>query len=161
MKIRLFRPEDTEQIAQLFHDTVREINRRDYSESQVQAWAPDDIYFRDWEQVCSSRFTVVAEQAGAIAGFAQLEPNGHIDCFYCHKHYQRQGVGIRLYEAIEAQAQQLRLPRLFTEASMTAKPFFQRLGFSVLKEQQVARRGETFTNYAMEKRLANPLIIDD
>jgi putative acetyltransferase len=42
---------------------------------------------------------------------------------------------------------------LFTEASITAKPFFQRMGFSVVKEQEVSRRGETFINYAMEKFL--------
>ena len=36
MLIRLFEPEDTEQIAQLFHDTVRQINLRDYSKQQLQ-----------------------------------------------------------------------------------------------------------------------------
>ncbi len=35
MQIRLFQPEDTEQIAQLFHDTVRQINIQDYSQEQV------------------------------------------------------------------------------------------------------------------------------
>lgn len=44
MLIILFEPEDTEQIAQLFHDTVRQINLRDYSKQQVAAWSPDDIY---------------------------------------------------------------------------------------------------------------------
>ncbi len=41
MKIRLFDRQDAEQIAQLFHETVREVNIRDYSNNQVQAWAPD------------------------------------------------------------------------------------------------------------------------
>lgn len=151
--IRLFRPEDAEQIAQLFHDTVREVNVRDYSIAQVQAWSPDDLDFRDWVAVCSSRFTYVAEEAGLILGFGELEANGHIDCFYCHKDYQRQGVGQAIYQAIEAKARELELDRLFTEASITAKPFFQKVGFAVIAEQQVFRRGETFTNYRMEKKL--------
>jgi putative acetyltransferase len=29
----------------------------------------------------------VADDEGVIAGFGELEPNGHIDCFYCHKKY--------------------------------------------------------------------------
>lgn len=151
MRIRLFRPQDADQIAQLFHDTVREINCQDYSSTQVKAWAPDDIYFKDWVQACGDCFTYVADQNGAIAGFAQLEPNGHIDCFYCHQHYQRQGVGRQLYDQIEAKALELGLNRLFTEASVTAKPFFQHLGFSVIKQQQVTCRGETLKNYQMEK----------
>ncbi len=107
MKIRLFAKQDTEQVARLFHETVREINIRDYSSAQVEAWAPDDIYFRDWEKICSNRFTYVADDEGAIcrrhqapliAGFGELESNGHIDCFYCHKNYQRCGVGSLIFE---------------------------------------------------------------
>lgn len=153
MKIRLFETQDAESIAQLFHDTVRTVNRGDYSSSQVEAWAPDNLHFRDWAAVCSSRFTFVAEDAGVIAGFGELEPNGHIDCFYCHKNYQRCGVGKQIYEAIEAKAIELVLNRLFVEASITAKPFFERMGFSLVQEQKVARREETFVNYAMEKFL--------
>ena len=37
MIIRLFQPQDVEQIAQLFHNTVRLINLKDYSLAQVRA----------------------------------------------------------------------------------------------------------------------------
>ncbi|MBW4439666.1 MAG: GNAT family N-acetyltransferase [Plectolyngbya sp. WJT66-NPBG17] len=151
MQIRLFRPEDAAQIAQLFHDTVRGVNVRDYSIAQVQAWSPDDLYFRDWATVCSGRFTYVADAGGLILGFGELESNGHIDCFYCHKDYQRRGVGRAIYQAIEAKARELQIDRVFTEASITAKPFFQTLGFEIVAEQQVSCRGETFINYRMEK----------
>ncbi|MBF2003494.1 MAG: GNAT family N-acetyltransferase [Synechococcales cyanobacterium M58_A2018_015] len=155
--LRLFQPQDATAIAQLFHDTVRTINRRDYSAEQVAAWAPDDLNFRDWATVCAQRWTYVAETAGQIVGFAELEPHGHIDCFYCHKDFQGQGIGRRLYEAIEAKAQELELRQLDVEASITAKPFFQRLGFVVVTPQQVTRRGQTFTqtftNYVMTKRI--------
>ncbi|MBW4581874.1 MAG: GNAT family N-acetyltransferase [Tildeniella nuda ZEHNDER 1965/U140] len=153
MKVRLFKPEDAEQIAQLFHETVHAVNIRDYSSSQVSAWAPDNIHFRNWVEVCSHRFTYVADDEGVIAGFGELEPNGHIDCFYCHKTYQRCGVGSQLYGAIEAKAVELSVRRLFVEASITARPFFQRMGFAVVEEQTVMRRDETFINYVMEKFL--------
>lgn len=154
IKVRLFEAADAEQVAQLFHETVREVNVRDYSIAQVQAWAPDDVNFRNWAKVCSSnRFTYVADAQGVIAGFGELEPNGHIDCFYCHKNYQGSGVGRQIYRAIEAKALELSMMRLFAEVSITAKPFFQRMGFSVVKQQEVVRRGETFVNYVMEKFL--------
>jgi putative acetyltransferase len=154
MKIRLFAPQDAEQVAQLFHETVREINIRDYSNNQVQAWAPDNIYFRDWAKICSQRFTYVADDQGVIAGFGELESNGHIDCFYCHKNYLRMGVGSQLYSAIEAKAKELGLNRLYVEASITAQSFFLKMGFSTICKQQVERRGEIFVNYRMEKFLA-------
>jgi putative acetyltransferase len=153
VKIRLFEARDTGQIAQLFHQTVREVNIRDYSERQVRAWAPDDIDFQDWQQAFSNRFTYVADDAGTIAGFGDLETDGHIDRFFCHKDYQRCGIGTQIYQAIEAKAVEVNLRCLFTEASITAKPFFQRMGFSVVKEQNVFCRGETFTNYAMKKKI--------
>jgi putative acetyltransferase len=154
IKIRLFNKQDAEQIARLFHETIREVNRGDYSVNQVKAWAPDDIYFRDWINVCSERLTYVADDNGKIAGFGELESDGHIDCFYCHKNYLRMGVGSKIYQAIEEKADELEIQRLYTEASITAKPFFLSMGFSVIKKQQVSRRGESFINYAMEKYLS-------
>lgn len=151
--VRLFQIADAIAIAQLFHDTVHTVNRRDYSAAQVQAWAPDDLFFRDWVAACSSRITYVAEMGQTVVGFAELKPDGQIDCFYCHKDYQGCGVGRSLYQAIAAQALELQLSRLQVEASITAKPFFERLGFIVLQPQSVTVRGATFLNYKMEKTL--------
>ncbi len=153
MKIRLFDEQDAIAIARLFHQTVREINIRDYSINQVKAWAPDNIYFRNWAKVCLGRFTYVADDEGVIAGFGELELSGHIKCFYCHKNYQRVGIGSKIYSAIEAKATELGINRLYTEASITAKPFFLHMGLRIIREQQVECRGETFVNYAMEKFL--------
>jgi len=128
----------------LFHQTVREINLRDYSLNQVKAWAPDNIHFRKWASVCPEQFTYVADDEGVIAGFGELEFSGHIACFYCDKNYQRMGIGSQIYSTIEAKAHELGINRLYTEASITASPFFLHMGFSLIKEQQVECRGETF-----------------
>ena len=39
MEIRPYRAEDLEDVLSLFQDTVRTINRRDYTPEQVEAWA--------------------------------------------------------------------------------------------------------------------------
>jgi len=54
MIIRRFELRDTEQIGQLFHDTIRIVNLGDYTQEQVEACAPADVHFRDWAEVCSS-----------------------------------------------------------------------------------------------------------
>ncbi|MCY7332870.1 MAG: rhodanese-related sulfurtransferase [Pseudanabaena sp. CAN_BIN31] len=153
MLIRLFQKQDSDRIAQLFHDTVHEVNNQDYSPDQLKAWSPDDLHFIDWEDFCTKIFTYIAEEEGEIIGFGQLEANGHINCFYCHKDYQRCGVGTRIYREIEAKALELKIERLFVEASITARAFFKSRGFAVVKEQQVICRGEKFTNFVMEKLL--------
>ena len=41
--------------------------------------------------------------------------------------------------------------RITTHASITAKPFFEKRGYRMVKEQQVSRKGILLTNYVMEK----------
>jgi putative acetyltransferase len=151
MILRKFELRDTEQIARLFHDTIRIVNLRDYTQEQIEAWAPADIHFRNWAKFCSSRCTMVAERSGQVVGYGQLERNGHIDHFYVHHQHQRQGVGNGISAAIEMEARNHGIQRLFTEASLTARPFFDRMGYELVREQTVICRGQAFINYVMEK----------
>ena len=43
---------------------------------------------------------------------------------------------------------------MYAEASITARPAFESQGFTVIAAQTVERRGESFTNYRMEKSLS-------
>ena len=89
-----------------------------------------------WAARFEGRFAVVAEPDpeadGRPAGFADLEPDGHIDRFFVSADHQRRGVGRALLDALLAEARRLGLARVFTEASLTARPFFERHGFAVL-----------------------------
>ena len=151
MLIRPYKVDDTAEIMQLFYNTVHEINICDYTSAQVEAWAPKNMDTEFWLQGLSSKFTYVAVELNKIIGFGELEANGHIDRFYCHHEYQKQGVGTKLLEQIEIKAQSLGIKQLFTEASITAKPFFISKGFTVVKMQEVERRGEKLTNFVMKK----------
>ncbi len=153
MKIRTYEIGDTQKIVKLFYDTVHEVNIRDYTTAQVDAWAPADTDIQTWMQSLSSKFTFVAEEGDTIAGFGELEINGHIDRFYCHKDFQRQGIGRLILKQIESKAKDLGINKLFTEASITARPFFESQGFMVIRKQEVERRGQKFINFPMEKNI--------
>ena len=60
---------------------------------------------------------------------------------------------LELLSEIEQEARRLNLSQIFTEASITARPFFERHGFVLVARQEVHRRGETFINYRMAKPL--------
>jgi putative acetyltransferase len=100
MHVREYRAGDVAAIVALFRDTVRLVNSRDYSPEQVEAWAPDDIDVGVWAHRLARAFSVVAEIDGRVAGFADVEDVGHLDCLYVHAGHQRCGVGRALLAVI-------------------------------------------------------------
>ncbi len=152
LRVRAYEAGDAPELVRLFYDTVRSVNRAHYSEEQVAAWAPEVPDEQGWHLRMSARLTLVAEEEGEVVGFAELE-GWHLDMLYARKDAVGRGVGARLYEAVEREAAGRGLARITTEASITAKPFFERHGFRVVREQTVRRHGVQMTNFAMEKRL--------
>lgn len=67
--------------------------------------------------------------------------------------FQQKGVGTQLLDQLESQAKLLKINRLEVEASITAKPFFERRGYGILYDEIVERRGQSFRRYVMEKQL--------
>jgi putative acetyltransferase len=150
--LRPYRPDDAPVLLELFRDTIRRVNAPDYDPDQIRAWASDDIDPARWADRFGGRFVTVADRDGRPAGFAELEPDGHVDRFYVAADCQRRGTGRVMMAALVAEARRLGLGRMFTEASITAKPFFESQGFAVLAPQVVTCRGQEFVNYRMERR---------
>jgi len=107
-----------------------------------------------WRRRFSERIAFVAEHDSEIVGFATLEPDGNLDYIYAHRRFQRQGVASALFQRIEQEAISRGVTRIFTEASITARPFFDRLGFRMIASQRIKHRGISFINYRMEKLLS-------
>ena len=154
--VRPYRKDDLPEIAQLFYNTVHLVNCADYNPAQLQAWAPY-LYTIDYWQNRFQKYEVyVADAQGTVVGFAEFESTGHIDCFYVHHQWQRQGVGASLMLAIEADANHQQIPRLFAEVSLTARLFFQHHGFAVVRSQQKRYRDLQFQQFVMAKQLIAP-----
>ncbi len=56
-------------------------------------------------------------------------------------------------ESVYEIAIQKEIKRIFAEVSITARPFFEKQGFTVAEEQTVVLRGVKLINYKMEKYL--------
>src|ERR671917_2531320 len=119
-RIRDYDAGDAPEIARLFYETVRTVNRADYSDEQVEAWAPSVPDPGEWHTRMAGRRTLVAEEGGEVVGFAELESDGRLDMLYLRKDAVGRGVGGRLYRAVEREARGRGLERIFTEASITA-----------------------------------------
>lgn len=153
MRIRRYRPEDIDAVVELFRDTVRSVNRCDYSTDQVVAWAPDAIDAERWHARMASHLSVVAVQDDDIVGFAELTADGVVLMMFVHKDTQRQGVGTALLAALEHEARGNGVHEMKTESSITAVPFFEAHGFDVRVTQDLHLKGQPFRNYEMRKRL--------
>ena len=147
MFIRKYESSDCKELAELFYNTVYTINAKDYTKEQLDAWASGQVDLEKWDQSFQEHFTVVAVENGIIVGFGDIDTTGYFDRLYIHKNNQRKGIATAICDQLESKVQ----GKIVTHASVTAKPFFEKRGYKVLKEQQVVRKEIFLKNYVMEK----------
>ena len=149
MILRPYGKEDCGQTARLFYETVHTVNARDYSPSQLAAWAPAPPRPEAWHASFCGHYALVAEENGAVVGFGDIDGTGYLDRLYVHKDYQGQGIASAICDELERFA----AGKTFTtHASITAKLFFQHRGYHVVHKQEVIRHGVALTNFVMEKQ---------
>ena len=149
--IRKFKKGDEVDLRKIFFNTIRKVNIKDYSEHQVKAWAPGDYDQLAWYNRMSSMNPFVAILDNKIVGYADIQDDGYIDHFFCHRNHQGKGIGKALMKALMLAGEKKGNARFYLHASITAKPFFEHCGFQILKSQQVNIRDQVLTNYLMEK----------
>jgi putative acetyltransferase len=156
--VRKYRPSDLEAVVSLFQRSVHEIAGCDYSPSQISAWAPEFPDRQAWARRMETGGVFVYERNDEIAGFARIDATGCFDLLYVHPEVQRQGVARALFDRVTSWAVSRGICHLHCEVSITARPFFESVGFRVVREQIVERRGLSLQNFRMEKDLdADPL----
>lgn len=155
MLIRSFTRNDTATVYQLFYDTVHSVNLQHYTPEEVEAWVPSHTPDLDqWQQRLLKQHTLLAEIDGQLAGFANLEEDGcNIDMVYTHKDFQGQGVATALVDQLELQVLDNGGDRIQLAASITARPFFEKRGYQLVRENEVLRLGVVLRNFIMEKHL--------
>ncbi|WP_055072113.1 GNAT family N-acetyltransferase [Clostridium massiliamazoniense] len=148
MIIRNYNSEDCNNLAELFYNTVHSVNAKDYSEEQLNVWATEKLDLDQWNNSFLEHFTVVAVEDDIIVGFGDIDKTGYLDRLFVHKDYQRRGIATAICNELE---KVINRSKITTHASITARPFFEKRGYKVIKEQEVERRGIVLKNYFMEK----------
>ncbi|WP_170975495.1 GNAT family N-acetyltransferase [Martelella alba] len=126
---------------------------RDYSQEQLNAWAPEDIDMDWWRQELTEKAPfILYNNNESIYGYADIQKNGHINHFFVAHDCQRQGKGTILINALVERAVEMGLRKVSVEASLTAKSFFEHHGFTVVKEEHEAcLRGQKFLIFNMTR----------
>lgn len=152
--LRPYLPADAPLLAEIMFSAIEELTAEDYDEAQRRAWAS----LLDDEEAFAARLasglTLIASIGGGPVGFISLREGGVIDLLYVHPAVARSGVATTLCDAIEKLAAARGVRMLFVDASDTAKPLFEKLGFVAESRNTVEIEGEWLGNTRMKKPLA-------
>ena len=149
MIIRRYLPTDCKEIITLFYNTVHSVNAKDYTKKQLDVWATGKENLNDWNKSLLNHYTLVATIAGVIVGFGDIDKSGYLDRLFVHKDYQQKGIGSVLCNELE----KISPNKITVHASITAKPFFLKRNYTMIKKQEVIRQNISLTNFFMEKSL--------
>ena len=150
--LRPFLPADAAIVADIFRASVEQLTADDYSEAQQAAWAAvadEEKFNADLNQ----RLTLVATLNGSPIGFASLEDGDHIAMLYVHPAVARRRVASMLCDALEKLSASRGTAKLATDASETARAFFEQRGYVAQRRNTVLCGGEWLVNTTMEKKL--------
>ncbi len=171
--VESFSEQKINEVMDLFYSSVQAIPNSIYSEQQKNAWVStpasptiasnnasnNTSNFSTWNNQLSERLkenkenkTYLALVENKVVGFTVIK-TGYIDLLYTHPDFQRQGIASRLLGFISQKAKMKNIKRLSTDASMIAKPFFEKHNFRVIKKNTIKRGKVNLINFSMEKFL--------
>ena len=148
--VRGYQPKDAAPTREVFHAAVRRTALSHYTPTQVQAWAPDQVHLDRWSRRRAAAWTIVAVDAGDVAGFADLTGAGEMDMLFVHPDHTRRGIATALVTAVVREARRRGLDRVEVRASRVLQPLLERLGFVVDEDRPDNRIGDqVLANTAM------------
>ena len=132
IQIRVATAADAEGISRLVIRTLRETNAQDYAPDIIDTFVsnhePDRV-----ASLIASRRTYVAIVHGTIIGTAGLQ-DSRVRTVFVDPDHQGNHIGARLMDAVESFARTISITTLSVASSVTAKGFYNKLGYSPVHE---------------------------
>lgn len=150
--LRNYQKSDLEDIVTLFNGTVQAINKKDYTQKQIEQWMQLTPDYEKWHDELSSTYTLVAQNRTTILGFGSISDSGKLGYLYVDKKWIGYGIGKMLATNLIDHAFEAGAKEITVLSSITAKPFFESLGFDFLEQKINYRNGILLMNYVMVYR---------
>lgn len=146
MLIRKALKSDIPSIQEIFTQSILNINENLYSKEQLKDWASCGEDIKKWYERLNKFEFLLAEEKGNVLGFISYDKQGYIDTLFVSHLHQRKGIAQLLLDSISKD-----FNHLSSHVSIAAKPFFEKNGFIVLKEQLAKANKLKLVNYLMVK----------
>ena len=127
---------DIPEMRELFRTTVLTVNSKDYTKEEVEDWTSCGDSVAHWKNLLAKNDYVGAiDRQGKIIGFSSVNAEGYLHSMFVHKDQQGKGLATLLLSEVEKIARKYDVHKINVEASITARPFFEKHGYKVVKEQ--------------------------
>ena len=143
---------DFDPIGTLIFESLHQANDA-YTEAERRAWMAAPPQGLAWASRLAVQEVWVAETSSDLVGVMTLAHGGYVDFAYILAAHRGTGLLQRLYDLVEAEARTQGTERLWTHASLMAKPAFEKRGFAVIRPDPVDRDGQILQRFEMEKLL--------
>jgi putative acetyltransferase len=137
----------------IFANTIAATCLYDYTPEQITVWVSAIENKQKWLQKLKAQYFIVAQYGKQIVGYASLENYEYLDFLYVHNNYQRQGIAYSLYSMLEKEAIKNQSKAIHAHVSITARPFFEKVGFELVCPQTNIIKGIEILNFKMKKQL--------
>lgn len=145
---------DIPEMQELFTSTVLNVNIEDYTKEEAEDWASCGEDAGHWKKLLSHNdFVGAFDSHGRMAGFSSMNKDGYLHSMFVHKDMQGMGVATALLSYVENIARHYGIREITSEVSITARPFFEKHGYSVVLQQKRKARRLELTNFVMLHRL--------
>ena len=136
MNIRRFENNDAKELAEVIAYTFRTTNIKDYSSEFIENSIKNDLYAEKLiERSSWTHFFVACEAekiigCGAIGPFWGKEDESGLFTIFVLPEYQGKGIGRKIIDVLEHDEYFLRAKRIEIPASITAVPFYLKMGYT-------------------------------
>ena len=145
---------DIPELRSLFTETVLTINRKDYTQDEVEDWASCGDNPGRWKELLShNQYIGAFNEENLMVGFSSMNKEGYLHSMFIHKDWQGKGAATQLLSEVEHIAWQYKVTEITTEVSLTARPFFEKKGYEVVNIQKCRANKLELTNFVMRKLL--------
>lgn len=133
--IRRFRKSDAENVSNLIKTTMKISNSKDYPSEVIKQLIEQQTPEHVMERASWTHFYVVEENetivgCGAIGPYWDKEDESSLFTIFVSPDYQGQGAGRKIIETLEKDEYFLRAKRVEIPASITATPFYLKMGYT-------------------------------
>ncbi len=123
--LRILTIADIPEMQALFRSTVLHVNKKDYTQEEVEDWASCGESVAHWQELLAEHTYIGAfDQTGIMIGFSSMNKTGYLHSMFVHKDWQSKGVATQLLAEVERIAQQNGVKEITSDISITARPFF-------------------------------------
>jgi putative acetyltransferase len=160
LRIRHMSPDDARAFLEVHRAAVRTTAARHYPFEVTEAWAPLPVTEAAIESVQMNRgneYRLIAEIDDRIVGVGSLViENSELRACYVSPEAGRQAVGSALVREMERVARERGLAFLELDSSITAEPFYTKLGYEVRERgQHLLGSGQPMASVNMRMELGS------